>query len=283
MYKQKKFDTLITAKSNPFKLNLKETARYKDLIWLFVQRDFKTKYKQTILGPLWFIIQPLLTTFIFTIVFGQIAKLSTDGVPQFLFYLAGNVPWLFFSSCLTRTSATFYENIRLFGRVYFPRIAVPISTVITCFFNFLIQFVMFVIIDLILILTGANTHITWYAALFPLLILELGILGMGVGIIISSLTVKYRDLQVLVSFGMQLWMYISPVVYSVSSIENTTLKTLIMLNPVSPVIEFMRAGWLGVGTTNWMCLGISLAVTAVIAFLGLVIFNKTEKNFMDKI
>ncbi|MBR1676855.1 MAG: ABC transporter permease [Clostridia bacterium] len=280
---EKQFDTLITAKSNPFKLNIKETVKYKDLIWLFVQRDFKTKYKQTILGPLWFIIQPLLTTFIFTIVFGQIAKLSTDGVPQFLFYLAGNVPWLFFSSCLTRTSATFYENIRLFGRVYFPRVAVPISTVITCFFNFLIQFIMFVIIDVILILTGANTQITWYAALFPLLILQLGILGMGVGIIISSLTVKYRDLQVLVSFGVQLWMYISPVVYSVSSIEDTTLKTLVMLNPVSPVIEFMRAGWLGVGSTSWLYLGISLAVTVVIAFLGLVIFNKTEKNFMDKI
>ncbi len=280
---KERFDTLITAKSNPFKLNVKETIRYKDLIWLFVQRDFKTKYKQTILGPLWFVIQPLLTTFIFTIVFGQIAKLSTEGVPQFLFYLAGNVPWLFFSSCLTRTSATFYENVRLFGRVYFPRIAVPVSTVITCFFNFLIQFIMFLIIDVILILTGANTQITWYAALFPLLVLELGILGMGVGIIISSLTVKYRDLQVLVSFGVQLWMYISPVVYSVSSIENATLKTLVMINPVSPVIEFMRAGWLGVGSTEWLYLGISFAVTVVIAFLGLVIFNKTEKNFMDKI
>ncbi len=277
------FDTLITAKSNPFRLNLKETTKYKDLIWLFVQRDFKTKYKQTILGPLWFVIQPLLTTFIFTIVFGKIAKLSTDGVPQFLFYLAGNVPWLFFSSCLNRTSATFYENVRIFGRVYFPRIAVPISTVITCFFNFLIQFIMFVAIDIILILIGANVQITWYAMLFPLLILQLGVLGMGVGIIISSLTVKYRDLQVLVSFGVQLWMYISPVVYSVASIENSTLKTLVMINPVSPAIEFMRAGWLGVGTTNWMYLGIGLAVTAVIAFVGLVIFNKTEKNFMDKI
>ena len=280
---KEKFDTLITAKSNPFKLNIKETARYKDLIWLFVQRDFKTKYKQTILGPLWFVIQPLLTTFIFTIVFGHIAKLSTDGVPQFLFYLAGNVPWLFFSTCLNHTSTTFYTNARLFGRVYFPRIITPISTVITCFFNFLIQFVMFVCLDVVFILVGANVHITWYAALFPLLILELGVLGMGIGIIISSLTVKYRDLQVLVGFGVQLLMYVSPVVYSISSIENSTLKTLIMLNPVSPVIEFMRTGWLGVGATDWLYLGISLAVTLVIAFLGIVIFNKAEKNFMDKI
>ena len=280
---QEKFDTFITAKSNPFKLNIKETAKYKDLIWLFVQRDFKTKYKQTILGPLWFIIQPLLTTFIFTIVFGQIAKLSTDGVPQFLFYLAGNVPWLFFAACLTHTSTTFYENARLFGRVYFPRIVTPISTVITCFFNFLIQFVMFLIIDLVFIFTGANVQITWYALLSPLLILQLGILGMGVGIIISSLTVKYRDLQVLVSFGVQLWMYLSPVVYSVSSIENATLKTIVMLNPVSPIIEFMRSGFLGAGASLWLYWGISLAITLLIAFFGVVIFNKTEKNFMDKI
>ncbi len=278
-----KFDTLITAKSNPFRLNLKETARYKDLIRLFVQRDFKTKYKQTILGPLWFIIQPLLTTFIFTIVFGYIAGIPTDGVPQFLFYLAGNVPWLFFAACLTHTSSTFYNNARLFGRVYFPRIITPISTALTCFFNFLIQFVMFVIIDVILIVTGASANVTLYALLTPVLIMQLGILGTGIGIMISSLTVKYRDLQVLVGFGVQLWMYLSPVVYSVSAIENATLKTLIMLNPVTPVIEFMRIGWLGVGTVSWLYLGISFAVTVLIAFFGLVIFNKTEKNFMDKI
>ncbi|MBR5388796.1 MAG: ABC transporter permease [Clostridia bacterium] len=278
-----KFDTLITAKSNPFKLNLKETARYKDLIWLFVQRDFKTKYKQTILGPLWFIIQPLLTTFIFTIVFGYIAGIPTDGVPQFLFYLAGNVPWLFFAACLNHTSSTFYNNARLFGRVYFPRIITPISTALTCFFNFLIQFVMFVIIDVILIVTGASADITLYALLTPVLIMQLGILGTGIGIMISSLTVKYRDMQVLVGFGVQLWMYLSAVVYSVSAIENATLKTLIMLNPVTPVIEFMRIGWLGAGTVSWLHLGISFAVTVLIAFFGLVIFNKTEKNFMDKI
>lgn len=278
-----KFTTLITAKSNPFKLNIRETVKYKDLIWLFVQRDFKTKYKQTILGPLWFIIQPLLTTFVFTIVFGQIAKLSTDGVPQFLFYLAGNVPWLFFSACLNHTSMTFYNNARLFGRVYFPRIITPLATVITCFFNFLIQFIMFVIIDAILIITGANAEITLFALMSPILVLQLGILGMSVGIIISSLTVKYRDLQVLVGFGVQLWMYISPVVYSVANIENATLKTLVMLNPVTPIIEIMRVGWLGVGTVSWLYFGISGAITLLIAFIGVVVFNKTEKNFMDMI
>ena len=280
---KEKFDTVITAKSNPFRLNLKETAKYKDLIWLFVQRDFKTKYKQTILGPLWFIIQPLLTTFIFTIVFGQIAKLSTDGVPQFLFYLAGNVPWLFFAAVINQTSTTFYSHARLFSRVYFPRIITPISTVITCFFNFLIQFVMFIVIDVIFIITGANTEITLYALLAPLLILQLGVLGMSVGIIISSLTVKYRDLQVLVSFGVQLWMYVSPVVYSVSSIENATLKTLVYINPVTPIIEFMRKGFINAGSTPWLYLAISFGITVILAFFSIVIFNKTERNFIDKI
>ena len=172
---KRQFDTLITAKKNPFKLNIKETLKYKDLIWLFVERDFKTKYKQTILGPLWFIIQPLLTTFIFTIVFGVIAKMSTDGVPRFLFYLSGNVPWLFFAAVVNQTSATFYSHYRLFGKVYFPRIITPISTVITCFFNFLIQFIMFIIVDVVMILTGANAVITVYALLSPLLILQLGV------------------------------------------------------------------------------------------------------------
>lgn len=280
---KQQFDTLITAKKNPFKLNLKETAKYKDLIWLFVQRDFKTKYKQTILGPLWFVIQPLLTTFVFTIVFGMIAGIPTDGVPKFLFYLAGNVPWLLFAAVVNQTSATFYSNARLFGRVYFPRIITPISTVITCFFNFLIQFFMFIVIDVVLILTGSNAQITVYALLSPLLILQLGLLGMSVGIIISSLTVKYRDLQVLVGFGVQLWMYLSPVVYSVSNIENETLKTLVMLNPVTPAIEFMRKGFVGTGTVSWLYLGISFAITVVLAFFSLVVFNRTERNFIDKI
>lgn len=280
---KEKFDTLITAKKNPFKLNVKETLKYRDLIWLFVQRDFKTKYKQTILGPLWFIIQPLLTTFIFTIVFGEIAGLSTEGVPKFLFYLAGNVPWLFFAACLNQTSTTFYSHARLFSRVYFPRFITPLSTVITCFFNFLIQFIMFVIVDAAFILTGAAAEITLYALLAPVLIVQLGVLGMSIGIIISSLTVKYRDLQVLVGFGVQLWMYLSPVVYSVSSIENVTLKTLVELNPVTPAIEFMRKGFLNTESVSITYLGISFAVTAVLAFFSIVIFNKTERNFIDKI
>ena len=280
---KQQFDTLITAKKNPFKFNIKETLKYKDLIWLFVQRDFKTKYKQTILGPLWFIIQPLLTTFIFTIVFGEIAGLSTDGVPKFLFYLAGNVPWLFFSTVINQTSSTFYTHARLFSRVYFPRIITPVSTVITCFFNFLIQFIMFIIIDVVLLLTGATLQITLFALLSLILILQLAVLGMSIGILVSSLTVKYRDLQVLVSFGVQLWMYLSPVVYSVSSIGNETLKTLIMFNPVTPIIELLRKGFVGVGTVSWLYYGISVGITLLLAFISIVIFNKTERNFIDKI
>ena len=280
---EERFDTLITAKKNPFKINVKEAIRYKDLIWLFVQRDFKTKYKQTILGPLWFIIQPLLTTFVFTLVFGNIAGLSTDGAPKFLFYLAGSVPWLYFAAVINQTSNTFYAHARLFGKVYFPRIITPLSTSITCFFNFFIQFIMFIIIDVAAILLGAGAEWTLYVLLSPLLILQLGLLGMSVGIMISSLTVKYRDLQVLVGFGVQLWMYMSPVVYSATSINNETLKTLVMINPVSPVIEFMRKGFLGTGSTPWLYLAISFAVTLILAFFSVVVFNKTERNFIDKI
>ena len=280
---EERFDTLITAKKNPFKINVKEAIRYKDLIWLFVQRDFKTKYKQTILGPLWFIIQPLLTTFVFTLVFGNIAGLSTDGAPKFLFYLAGSVPWLYFAAVINQTSNTFYAHARLFGKVYFPRIITPLSTSITCFFNFFIQFIMFIIIDVAAILLGAGAEWTLYVLLSPLLILQLGLLGMSVGIMISSLTVKYRDLQVLVGFGVQLWMYMSPVVYSATSINNETLKTLVMINPVSPVIEFMRKGFLGTGSTPWLHLAISFAVTLILAFFSVVVFNKTERNFIDKI
>ena len=279
---KEKFTTYITSEKRIFAINAKEVWKYRDLISLFVARNLKTKYKQTVLGPLWFVIQPLLTTFIFTVVFGYIANLSTSGAPKFLFYLAGNVPWLFFAACVTQTSATFLNNARTFGKVYFPRLTVPVSTVITCGVNFLIQFGLFLIIDVVFVITGA-VEISLYAALLPVLVLELGILGMGVGITVSALTVKYRDLQVLVSFGVQLWMYLSPVVYSVGSIGNETLKTLIMINPVSPIIEFMRAGWIGTGETSWMFLGISWAITLLIAFFGIALFNRVEKNFMDSI
>lgn len=278
-----KFETKITAKRKLFNLNLRETWKYRDLIWLFVQRDFKTKYKQTILGPLWFIIQPLFSTIVFTLVFGTIAGLSTDGTPSFLFYLAGNIPWLYFSTCLTNTSNTFVANSGVFGKVYFPRLTTPIATVITCMLNFFIQFALFLIVWICFFATGANVHITWAAALLPLVILQMALLGMGFGIIISSMTTKYRDLQVLVSFGVQLWMYLTPVVYAASSLGNGLFYKAVMCNPMSSIIEIVRYGWLGSGSIPWLWWGISWLVTIVVLFVGIIIFNRVEKNFMDTV
>lgn len=278
----KKWTAVIEPKHKLVDLKLKEVWQYRDLVWLFVKRDFKTRYKQTVLGPLWFIIQPLLLTVAQTFIFGNIAGLSTDGLPQFLFYMAGNVPWLYFSTCLTSTSSTFTNNARIFGKIYFPRMTTPIATAISSLINFLIQFAMFVAFTLIFMATGANVHITWLAMLTPLFVLELAALGMGFGIIISSLTTKYRDLQVLVSFGVLVWMYLSPVIVSGSSLSPTTY-TLMMLNPVSPVIELMRYAWLGSGTTPWGFWGISWIVTFIVLLIGIILFNKVEKTFMDTV
>ena len=279
---EKKWTAVIEPNNKLLDLKIQEVWKYKDLIWLFVQRDFKTRYKQTILGPLWFIVQPLFTTIVQTFVFGNLAGLPTDGVPQFLFYMAGNVPWLYFSTCLTSTSNTFVGNAGVFGKVYFPRLTTPIATVISSVLNFLIQFVMFLGFTIYFMLSGADVHITWVAALTPLLILEMAMLGMGFGIIISSLTTKYRDLQVLVSFGVSLWMYATPIIYSASSLS-PKMYSLIMLNPMSPIVELMRYGWLGAGTTPWGFWGLSWIVTVIVLFLGVIMFNKVEKTFMDTV
>ncbi|WP_407382387.1 ABC transporter permease [Ruminococcus sp.] len=279
---EKKWTAVIEPSNNLMDLKLKEVWRYKDLIWLFVQRDFKTRYKQTLLGPLWFIVQPLFTTIVQTFVFGNLAGLPTDGVPQFLFYMAGNVPWLYFSTCLTSTSNTFVGNAGVFGKVYFPRLTTPIATVISSVLNFLIQFVMFLGFTIYFMLRGSTVHITWVAALTPLLILEMAMLGMGFGIIVSSLTTKYRDLQVLVGFGVSLWMYATPIIYAASSLS-PKMYTAIMLNPMSPIVELMRYGWLGSGTTPWVFWGLSWIVTFIVLFLGIIMFNKVEKTFMDTV
>ena len=281
---EKQWTAVIKPKKKVFDLNLKETFKYRDLIWLFVTRDFKTRYKQTILGPLWFVIQPLMASVIHTLVFGQIAGLKTDGVPQFLFYLAGSITWGLFSGALTATSNTFVAHAGVFGKVYFPRLTTPISTSITQIFNFLIQFAIFGITSLVFFfIPDENFTVTWVAALTPILVAQLALLGLGFGIIISSLTTKYRDLQVLVGFGVQLWMYITPVVYSSNEIGAGTLYTLMMLNPVSPIVEMFKYGWLGAGSTPWLYWGISWITTFVVLFVGIVIFNKIEKNFMDTV
>ncbi|MBO4733757.1 MAG: ABC transporter permease [Clostridia bacterium] len=280
---EKQWTAVIRPKNNLLDLKLKEVWKYRDLIKLFVARDFKTRYKQTLLGPLWFIIQPLLTTVIFNFVFKGIAGLSTEGVPAFLFYLAGNVPWLYFASCITNTSNTFVNNSAVFGKVYFPRLTAPISTVITALINFFIQFVMFLLFWLYYyFLRGASIHINWAAALTPVLILQLAILGMGFGIIISSLTTKYRDLQVLVGFGVSLWMFATPVIYASSALNDSTYRML-MLNPVSPIIEILRYGWLGAGRISLAYWGISWISTVLVLFIGIIIFNRVEKTFMDTV
>lgn len=279
---EKKWTAIIEPKHKLIDLKLGEVWQYRDLIRLFVKRDFTTRYKQTVLGPLWFIIQPLLLTVAQTFIFGNVAGLSTDGLPQFLFYMAGNVPWIYFSTCLSSTSNTFIANSKIFGKIYFPRLTTPISTAISSLINFAIQFAMFLCFTVFFIVTGSNVRITWVAALTPLFILELAILGTGFGIIISSLTTKYRDLQVLVSFGVLVWMYLSPVIVSGSSLSEKAY-TLMMLNPVSPVIELLRYGWLGSGTTPFLYWGISWIVAIAVFFIGVILFNKVEKTFMDTV
>lgn len=273
---------IVEPKAKLLDLKLGELAEYKDLIWMFVKRSFKSQYKQTILGPLWFIINPLITSVLFTVVFGGIAKISTDGVPQFLFYMAGNTAWSYFASCITSTSSTFTANAGVFGKVYFPRLVMPISTVIFAVLSFLIQLLMLIGFMIYFIAIGENVNPNIYICLLPLFVLHMAAMGLGFGIIISSLTTKYRDLSILVGFGVQLWMYITPIVYPISSLSNKA-KAIIMLNPMAPIVNNFKYAFLGCGQMEWGYWGISAIVTIIVLFIGLVIFNKVEKTFMDTV
>ena len=274
--------TIIKPKTKLLDLNLKELVQYKDLIIMFVKRDFKTMYKQTILGPLWIIINPVLTTVMFTIVFGGIANISTEGIPDFVFYMAGNTIWAYFSTCLTKTANTFINNAGVFGKVYFPRLVTPISTVISGLINFGVQFTMFILFVGYYAIIGNDVQPNLFILLTPILILLIAMLSLGFGIIISSLTTKYRDLAVLVSFGVQLWMYATPIVYPMSTITGK-LRTLMLLNPVAPIVETFRYAFLGSGSIPWTYLGISVITTLVVLFIGIILFNKVQKTFMDTI
>lgn len=278
---EQKWTTIIRPYNKLLDLKLNELWQYRDLIIMFVKRDFKTMYKQTILGPLWIIINPILTTLMQVLVFGNIANISTDGMPQFLFYMSGNTMWLYFSGCLTKTSNTFVANSGVFGKVYFPRLVTPISIVISGLISFLVQFV------ILLFVVGYYTinkviHPNVLVFLTPLLVLELALLGMGCGIIISALTTKYRDLAVLVTFGVQLWMYGSAIIFPVSSIPQRWGEIL-MLNPVVPIVEAFRYAFTGNGTFSIFYLGISIVVTLIILLGGVIIFNRVEKTFMDTV
>lgn len=279
---QENWTTIIKPKTGWFDINLKELVQYKDLIVMFVKRDFKTMYKQTILGPLWIIINPLMTTLMFTVVFGNIANISTDGMPQIVFYMLGTTVWTYFSSCLTKTSSTFTANAGIFGKVYFPRLVTPISTVISGLINFGVQFLMFLGFMAYFMIKGSPIEPNLWILITPLLLVELAALALGFGIIISSMTTKYRDLAVLVTFGVQLWMYATPVVYPASQIGGK-LKTLMMLNPVSPIVESFRYAFLGSGSIPWNYLGISVVTTLVVLFAGVVLFSRVEKTFMDTV
>lgn len=274
--------TIIKPKTGWFDIDLKELLRYKDLIIMFVKRDFKTLYKQTILGPLWIIINPLLTTLMYTIVFGNIARISTDGMPQIVFYMLGTTIWSYFSTCLNKTATTFTANSNIFGKVYFPRLVMPISTIVSGLINFGVQFIMFIIFALYYYIKGAPIHPNIYILITPLLLFQLAILSLGFGIIISSLTTKYRDLAILVTFGVQLWMYATPIVYPASQIGGK-LKTLMMLNPVSPIVESFRYAFLGSGLIPWEFLFISILTTVVTLFIGVILFSRVEKTFMDTV
>ena len=279
---KQKWEKIITSKRGIFDVNLKEVFKYKDLIFMFVKRNFKSSYKQTILGPLWYIIAPLITSVLFTVVFGKIANISTDGVPQFLFYMAGNTVWHYFSTCLISTSNTFTSNSHLFGKVYFPRLTMPISTVINSAISFLIQFVIFVGFLVYFIAVGEAVKPNVYMLLLPVFVLHMAAMGMGFGIIISSLTTKYRDLKVLLNFGVQLWMYITPIVYPVSTLSQNT-KAIIMLNPMAPVVNNFKFAFLGCGQMEWGYWIISAIITLFVLVLGILLFNRVEKNFMDTV
>lgn len=277
----KDFSTVIVPKRGWLDINLKEVWKYRDLIVLFVKRNFVSQYKQTILGPAWAIIQPLLTTVVFTVVFGSLAGLAADGVPSFLFYMSGTVAWHYFSGCLTGTASTFTGNAAILGKVYFPRLVMPISNVLTNLISFSIQFVMFLIFLVVYWVQG-TVQPNLMALMLPILVAHMALLSLGVGIIISSLTTKYRDLAMLVGFGVQLWMYATPVAYDVGIIPAKYID-LYMLNPMTPIINTFRYAFLGVGSFDLGCYLLSWGVTAVILFFGVVLFNRVEKTFMDTV
>ena len=273
----------IKPKRGWFEWHLEDLWNYRDLILLFVRRDFVSQYKQTVLGPLWYLIQPIFTTITFTIVFSRIAGISTSGLPPILFYLSGLTAWNYFADCLNKTSQTFVANAGMFGKVYFPRLAVPVSIVISSLITFAFQFLLFSVVLFYYVFTG-TVHFQLNSALllFPVLVLMMALLGLGSGIVVSALTTKYRDLRFLMNFGVQLLMYATPVIYPMDSIGGK-LKTAISFNPMSSIVETMRYIFLGTGQLNLGNLAYSATVIVLILIAGLFIFNRVERNFMDTV
>lgn len=273
----------ITSKHRLLELNLKEVWQYRDLIWLFTKRNFTVTYKQTILGPAWLFLNPLISSIIYAFVFGGIAGIGTDNVPSILFYMCGNAIWIFFSTCVTKNATTFTANANVFGKVYFPRLTIPVSNMLSSAIQFGIQMLLVLALLVYYIAAGA-VHPNWVAWLsIPFALLHLGLLGLGCGIVISSLTTKYRDLSILVTFGVQLWMYITPIVYPMSQLNNGIIKNILMINPVTAPVEVLRYAILGQGTVMPQYLLLSACITIVVLLFGIMIFNKVEKTFMDTV
>lgn len=282
----RQWDLIIKGHSSLFDIGFNDLWRYRDLLGLFVKRDFVSFYKQTILGPLWFFIQPIFTTLVFMFVFGNLAGISTDGLPQILFYLAGITSWNYFSDCLTKTSTVFKDNASIFGKVYFPRLIMPLSIVTSNLVRFGVQLLLLVIMMVYFYffpVAGTHFEITYAIVLFPFLIVIMALLGLGIGLIITAITTKYKDLVFLVSFGVQLLMYATPVIYPLSYAQQKGYGHIVALNPMTGIIEAVRFAFLGKGAFSFSSIGYSLLITIIILFFGILIFNKTEKNFVDTI
>ncbi len=275
--------TEITSKDSLLAIDWREVWRYRDMFVLFVQRNFRTAYKQTILGPLWFIITPVLSVFVYVAVFGGIANIPTDGVPAVLFYLLGIAVWSYFASCLNATSNSFVTNADIFGKVYFPRIIMPLVAVTTNLLSFAIQLAIFAVFYVYYACTGANLQIHWQIVLFPLLVVLLALMAVGFGMIFSSMTTKYRDLQIMLAKIISLWVYVTPVIYPLSMVTNPKLNLAMSLNPVTPVMEAIKFSLLGQGQFSWAWLGYSALCTFILLFVGLALFNKVQKSFMDTV
>lgn len=284
--KKTNYELLITPKDKLLAVDWKEMWRYRDMYWLFVMRSFRTAYKQTVLGPLWFLITPILSVIVYVAVFGGIANIPTDGVPPVLFYLLGISVWGYFASCLNSTSNSFVSNADIFGKVYFPRMIMPLVAVTVNVLSFLIQLVIFFAFYLyyrFYPIEGMELHIHWQVVLFPVLMFVLAMMAVGFGMIFSSMTTKYRDLQIALAKIISLWVYVTPVIYPLSMVTNKTLYTAMSLNPVTPVMEAIKYSLLGVGEFSWLWLGYSLLCTIVLLLFGLMLFNKVQKSFMDTV
>lgn len=276
------YTTVIKPKNRFFEVDFKEIWQYRDLFSMFVKKDIITQYKQTILGPAWYFIQPALTTIMYMVVFGGIAKISTDGLPQPLFYLAGIVCWQYFSDCLNKTASTFTTNQHIFGKVYFPRMIVPLSTVTSNLVRMGIQFLLFIAVYVYYLLSGVHVAPNAYILLLPLLVLMLAGLSLGFGVIISSLTTKYRDLTILFTFIVQLWMYATPVIYPLSTMSPDK-QWIMAINPVTSILETFKYGMMGVGTFSWGMLAYSFVFMLVLMGIGIIVFNKVQRSFMDTV